>query len=58
MIIDLFGEKILTRPLSEVKDAINTLPSSLKEKRAYLLKEFAQIAGIVLTGEDYNDVNA
>ncbi len=58
MITELFGQEVLNASLEEVKGKINSLPPTLREKRAYLLKDFAELAGILLTEKDYRDINA
>lgn len=57
MIQELFGDDIFAKSLAEAKDKIKALPQARREKRAYLLKEFAAITGILLKTEDYRDVD-
>lgn len=58
LITELFGEDILSAPLYEVKEKIKDIPYDLKEKRSYLLKDYARIKDIKLTKKDFEDVNA
>ena len=58
MIIDLFGEEILNDTKEQVIRKINQLPPRLRERGAYMLKEFAELTNVVLTEKDFRDVNA
>lgn len=53
LLTELFGDEIINASLAEVKQKIKSLPPSLKEKRSYLLKDYAAIKGIVLSAGDY-----
>ena len=56
LLTELFGQEALNDTLEEVKKKINSLPPSLKEKKTYLLHEFAILTGIFLKEEDYREV--
>lgn len=58
MLTELFGDEILHATLDQVKQKIKILPQTLKEKRAYLLKDFAAITGTILKEQDFRDVGA
>ena len=58
MITEIFGREVLYYTKEQVIQKIKSLPPSLREKRAYLLKDFAVLTGVVLTEEDYRDVNS
>ena len=56
MIIELFGEDILSDSLSKVKEKIKALPPTQAERRSYLLHDWASITGYRLTQQDFIDV--
>ena len=56
MIVELFGVRILEASLDEIKTAIKSVPFGLKERKAYLLKEYATYRGITLTDGDFRDI--
>lgn len=58
MVTELFGEEILSNTLEEVKAKIRMIPPTSRERRSYLLKDYAAIKGITLTQDDFRDVNA
>ena len=58
LLTELFGPAATLMGLDEVKEKIKALPPSLKEKKAYLLKDYAAITGIDITAEDYDDIGA
>jgi len=58
MIIELFGEEILNVGKDAVIQKIKNLPPALAERRSYLLRDFALCTGIVLTEQDYKNLNA
>lgn len=58
MIIELFGQEAFYYTKEQVIQKIKNLPPSLKEKRAYILKDFAELTGILLTEKDYRAVNS
>ena len=56
LLTELFGEEALAFTLEEVKEKIKKLPRASREKKAYLLKDFAAITGIKLIGTDFEDI--
>ncbi len=56
LITELFGPEILLDDINGVKGKIKNLPPTLTEKKDYLLKDFATIKGIKLTGQDFKDI--
>jgi hypothetical protein len=56
MITELFGEKVLSMHIDVVKNMIKHLPPTQKERRSYLLKDWAVATGNELTQDDYSDV--
>ena len=56
MIVELFGDRILEATLNEIKAKIKGLSFGLKERKGYLLKEYATYRGITLTDGDFRDV--
>lgn len=56
MITELFGKDILTASLDRVKELIKSLPPTQKERRVYLLHDWAAATGKKLTVEDFLDV--
>lgn len=56
MLVELFGDRILEASLNEIKAKIKGLSFGLKERRAYLLKEYAGYRGIKLTEGDFHDI--
>lgn len=56
LLTELFGDEIINASLAEVKQKIKNLPPTLKEKRLYLLKDYAAIKGIVVSTEDFDEV--
>lgn len=58
MLLELFGDEIQYLSLKQVKEKIRTVPADRRERRGYLLKEFAVITGTVLKEQDYRDINA
>lgn len=57
MIIELFGEEILSKSKDEVKAAINELPRVQQERYSYLLHDWSRLTGIEMSEEDYEDVD-
>lgn len=58
MLIELFGDVVLTMPLEDVKAKIRALPESQKERRSYLLHEWSVLTGNKLSQEDFESVDA
>ena len=58
MLIELFGDAILTLPLEDVKEKIKALPESQKERRSYLLHEWSVLTGQKLSQEDFESIDA
>jgi hypothetical protein len=56
MLTELFGLKILEASLEEVKAKINTLPPTQKERKSYLLHDWAAATGNKLEKNDFTDV--
>ena len=56
LLTELFGPDVLLENLETVKDLINSLPPTLREKKDILLKEYASIKGVNLTKTDFNDI--
>lgn len=56
LLTELFGKEILLASLAEVKEKIKNLPTEQKEKKSYLLKDYASIKGIILTQADYDEI--
>ena len=56
LLTETFGPEVLYDDLETVKLLIRSLPPSLAEKRSYLLSDYAQIMGILLTKVDYDDI--
>ena len=56
LLTELFGPEILLDDLDGVKEKIRDLPPTLKEKKVYLLKDYASIKGIFLTSNDFDDI--
>lgn len=56
MVVEYFGDKILKESLDEVKREIKRTPYGLKERKGYMLKEWAAIKGVTLTDRDFRDV--
>jgi hypothetical protein len=57
MITELFGEQVIHMTLAEVKKLINDLPPAQKERRSYLLHDWAAITNHPLTEQDFKDVD-
>ena len=58
LLIQLFGDAVINSNLEEVKKRIKALPPTRTERKAYLLKEFAEISHTILTKKDFRDVGA
>lgn len=58
LLTELFGDEAIHLSLDQIKRKIKSLPPTLQEKRAYLLKDYASITGIKLTKADFSDVGA
>jgi len=58
MLIELFGDVVLTETLEQVKERIRNLPEAQKERRSYLLHEWSVITGQKLSQEDFESVDA
>lgn len=58
LLTELFGPDILKVSLTEIKELINNLPDVQKERRSYLLKDWARLKNVELTAQDYKDINA
>ena len=56
LITIVFGEKILQASLTDIKKKIKELKTDRKERKSYLLKEFARINNILLTKKDFQDI--
>jgi len=56
LLTELFGMEILNATLDEIKKEINALPPTQKERRSYLLHDWASISGVELTTSDFSDV--
>ena len=57
LLIELFGDQVLTMTLDEVKAKIKSLPPIQKERRSYLLHEWSTITGNPLTQDDFIEVD-
>lgn len=58
LVTELFGMDVLNKSLDELKELIKAMPPAQRERRSYLLKDFARIKNIELTQQDFADVNA
>jgi len=58
MLLELFGDEILNATLSQVKEKIKSLPQTIKERRSYILKDFALLTGTILKEQDFRDIDA
>ncbi len=58
MLLELFGEDAYKASLPEIKSLIMTAPPVSREKRSYMLKEYARVNNIKLTSQDFKDVEA
>ena len=58
LIIEYFGEEIFDYSFEDVKKSIREVEHGLRERKGYMLKEYAKIKGIALTAQDYNDIDA
>jgi hypothetical protein len=56
LLTELFGVDVLDKSLDEVKELINQLPTDRRERKAYLLKDYASIKGLKLSQKDYDEV--
>jgi len=57
MITELFGEDVLYMSLENVKSLINSMPATQKERRSYLLHDWAAITRQELVEADFMDVD-
>ena len=58
LLTELFGLEAYKIALPELKEKIKNLPQVQKERRSYLLKDWAKINNIDLTEQDFRDVDA
>ena len=58
LVTELFGPDVLKVTLPDLKEMVKGLPPTQREKRSYLLKDYARIKNIQLTAQDFKDVNA
>lgn len=58
LLTELFGLDVVKISLPELKELIMQLPPAQRERRSYLLKDYARIKNIELTAQDFKDVNA
>ncbi len=58
LVTELFGIDVINKTLPELKDLIKSLPPAQRERRSYILKDFARLKNIELTKQDFADVNA
>lgn len=58
LLTELFGPDVLKVSLPELKEMIKNLPAVQRERRSYLLKDYARIKSIELTKQDFADVDA
>ncbi len=58
LVTELFGPDVLKVSLEELKEMVKNLPPAQRERRSYILKDFARIKGIELSQQDFADVNA
>jgi len=56
LLTEIFGSSILEVTLDGLKQHIKKLPPTLREKKSYLLKDYARIRGIQLTAQDFIDI--
>lgn len=56
MLVELFGKEVLYQPLANVKAMIRSLPPSQKERRSYLLHEYAVLTDTELSDSDFKEV--
>ena len=56
LLTELLGPDIISASLEEVKALIKLAPTELKERKSYLLKDYASIRGIELTTQDFKDI--
>lgn len=57
MIIELFGDKVLTMQLEDLKELIKAMPDAQKERRSYILHEWSVLTGQKLSQEDFESVD-
>ena len=58
LLTELFGPDAMKVSLVEIKEMIKNLPDIQKERRSYLLKDWARIKNVELTAQDYKDIDA
>ena len=58
LLTELFGPDAYKVSLPELKEMIKNLPNVQKERRSYLLKDWAAINKVDLTEQDFRDINA
>ena len=58
MIIELFGDAVLTMSLEDVKQKLMELPEIQKERRSYLLHEWSILTGNKLSQGDFEFIDA
>lgn len=56
LITEVFGDDILLASLAEVKQKIKNTPVDRRERRTYLLKDWAAIKGVKLSQIDFEEV--
>lgn len=56
MITELFGEEALQKSVDEIKSLIRGLPPTQKERKSYLLHDWAAATGTELTADDFLEV--
>ena len=58
LLTELFGPDAAKVSLEEIKEMIKILPDVQKERRSYLLKDWARLTHTDLMGQDYKDIDA
>lgn len=56
LLTELFGEEILHANIEEVKEKIKNLPDTTREKKSYLIKDWAAATTTPLTVDDFKDI--
>ena len=58
LLTELFGPDAAKVSLADIKEMIKILPDVQKERRSYLLKDWARLTNTDLTAQDYKDIDA
>ena len=53
LLTEIFGHGIWQVTLPQLKEMIKKLPPTLREKKSYLLKDYAALTGVTLTVQDF-----